>query len=328
MSYIELINRFWIIHEEYAFSPESVALYFYLLKINNTLSWKASFRRNNAKIQADLSIHRKKLLEAKKELADSGLIDFSSSKTNGNVTYSICRNKLNPNEVTNNDPKVVANMVAKEVTNNDPKVVANMVAKEVANNDPKVVANMVAKEVANNDPKVVANMVAKEVANNSPKVVANMVAKVGSLKLDIDKEIDIDKKKEKKKSFSLEKENVNSIDSLPKTREKKKVSKKKKVETKLEGEWKTIMNRFIEHRLLLGSPIKTSQGMAARERKLLSTSGGNLQKAKKILNQTIENEWKDFYPLKHSSNESYNANSSTNQQIINATAKHSEEEAL
>ncbi|MCT4672714.1 MAG: hypothetical protein N4A37_05645, partial [Prolixibacteraceae bacterium] len=85
MSYIELINRFWIIHEEYAFSPESVALYFYLLKINNTLSWKASFRRNNAKIQADLSIHRKKLLEAKKELADSGLIDFSSSKTNGNV---------------------------------------------------------------------------------------------------------------------------------------------------------------------------------------------------------------------------------------------------
>jgi hypothetical protein len=280
MSYIELINRFWIIHEEYAFSPESVALYFYLLKINNTLSWKASFRRNNAKIQADLSIHRKKLLEAKKELADSGLIDFSSSKTNGNVTYSICRNKLNPNEVTNNDPKVVANMVAKEV------------------------------------------------ANNSPKVVANMVAKVGSLKLDIDKEIDIDKKKEKKKSFSLEKENVNSIDSLPKTREKKKVSKKKKVETKLEGEWKTIMNRFIEHRLLLGSPIKTSQGMAARERKLLSTSGGNLQKAKKILNQTIENEWKDFYPLKHSSNESYNANSSTNQQIINATAKHSEEEAL
>jgi hypothetical protein len=219
-------------------------------------------------------------------------------------------------------------MVAKEVANNDPKVVANMVAKEVANNDPKVVANMVAKEVANNDPKVVANMVAKEVANNSPKVVANMVAKVGSLKLDIDKEIDIDKKKEKKKSFSLEKENVNSIDSLPKTREKKKVSKKKKVETKLEGEWKTIMNRFIEHRLLLGSPIKTSQGMAARERKLLSTSGGNLQKAKKILNQTIENEWKDFYPLKHSSNESYNANSSTNQQIINATAKHSEEEAL
>ncbi|QZE15373.1 hypothetical protein K4L44_05940 [Halosquirtibacter laminarini] len=286
MSYIELINRFWILHEEVGFSTTAVALYFYLLKVNNALSWKSSFKRNNAKTQADLTVHRKKLLEAKKELANAGLISFTTSKTNGNVTYTILKNNLTIEEST------------KEVTNQ----VAKTIAKEVT----------------------------KHATKSNPKEGTKEVAKVVALKLDIDKEEDkdIDKNKETKKAGSFEKSSSGTKISSAKTKTKKKVAPKKKVETSLEGEWAALMNRFLEHRLLLGSPIKTPQGIKARENRLLQLSNNDLQLAKKILNQTIENEWKDFYPLKNGGYENNRSAVSANQPIVNATANHTEEEAL
>jgi hypothetical protein len=50
MNYIKLINDFWTSHELHSFRTNEIALFFYLVKINNQLSWKESFERNNRKI--------------------------------------------------------------------------------------------------------------------------------------------------------------------------------------------------------------------------------------------------------------------------------------
>lgn len=90
MNYIELINRFWSVHEEYCFTTCEIAVYFYLLKVNNICNWKQSFKRNNAKIQADLGIKDRRTLEnARNRLKQSGLIDYQKKATNPNVTYSL-----------------------------------------------------------------------------------------------------------------------------------------------------------------------------------------------------------------------------------------------
>ena len=89
MTYIELINNFWTSNEEEAFRTTDVALYFYLLKVNNDCSWKASFKRNNRKVEADLSISFNTLKEARNRLKIAGLIDFKTKTGSSEATYSI-----------------------------------------------------------------------------------------------------------------------------------------------------------------------------------------------------------------------------------------------
>lgn len=89
MNYIELINKFWQIHEEHSFSPTEIALFFYLLKINNQCSWNESFKRNNSKIEADLGISFNTLKNARNKLQQSFVIRFSTQNGSPNVTYSI-----------------------------------------------------------------------------------------------------------------------------------------------------------------------------------------------------------------------------------------------
>ena len=90
MNYIELINRFWLAHEENCFSTCEIALYFYLLKVNNICNWVEFFKRNNSKIMADLGIKDRRTLEnARNRLKQAGLIDYQKKNTNPNVTYSL-----------------------------------------------------------------------------------------------------------------------------------------------------------------------------------------------------------------------------------------------
>lgn len=90
MNYIELINRFWVVHEENCFTTCEIAIYFYLLKVNNASNWIQFFKRNNAKIMADLGIKDRRTLEnARNRLKQSGLIDYQKKSTNPNVTYSL-----------------------------------------------------------------------------------------------------------------------------------------------------------------------------------------------------------------------------------------------
>ena len=88
--YITLINNFWLLSEEHDFRPIDIALYFYLLKIANSLSWKPSFRRNNMEIMAKLGISsRNTLYDTRNRLKMAGLIDYQSYNGKPFSTYSI-----------------------------------------------------------------------------------------------------------------------------------------------------------------------------------------------------------------------------------------------
>jgi hypothetical protein len=90
MNYILLIKQLWRIQESENLSIPEIALYFYLLEISNKLKWRNPFKRNNAKIQADLGIKSfDKLSDIRKRLRDVGLIDFETQNGDANVVYRL-----------------------------------------------------------------------------------------------------------------------------------------------------------------------------------------------------------------------------------------------
>lgn len=89
MKYIDIINNFWLVNDEHSFQPTAVALYFYLLKINNRCYWRESFKHNNKKIEATLDISYKSLSNARNQLKQAGLIKFKTQNGNPNTTYSL-----------------------------------------------------------------------------------------------------------------------------------------------------------------------------------------------------------------------------------------------
>lgn len=89
MNYIELINRFWILHEEYSFRPAEISLYFYLLKVNNSCGWKPRFRHRNLKIESALDISFAVLKQARTHLAEAGLIEYVSTQGVSDVVYKL-----------------------------------------------------------------------------------------------------------------------------------------------------------------------------------------------------------------------------------------------
>lgn len=90
MNYLHQIKQFWLIQESENLSVFEIALYFYLLEISNKLTWRNPFKRNNAKIQADLGIKSyDKLSDMRKRLRDVGLIDFETLNGHANVVYRL-----------------------------------------------------------------------------------------------------------------------------------------------------------------------------------------------------------------------------------------------
>ena len=89
MSYIKLINGFWVSHERNTFNCTEIALFFYLLKICNLCHWPDSIKRNNTKIQADLCISHPTLSKARNRLKQAGIIDFKTTNGSSNVSYTL-----------------------------------------------------------------------------------------------------------------------------------------------------------------------------------------------------------------------------------------------
>lgn len=54
VTYIGLINRFWRLDETYQFSTSETRVYFYLLKVANTLAWPAIFKHSDVRAAAAL----------------------------------------------------------------------------------------------------------------------------------------------------------------------------------------------------------------------------------------------------------------------------------
>ncbi|MDL2290291.1 hypothetical protein LJB95_02685 [Paludibacteraceae bacterium OttesenSCG-928-F17] len=91
MNYIELIRTFWRLHEEHSFSTAEIALYLYLVEVSNICRWKNPFKRNNAKIQADLNISYNILKNARNKLQQAGLITYQTRNGSPNVTYILAQ---------------------------------------------------------------------------------------------------------------------------------------------------------------------------------------------------------------------------------------------
>lgn len=111
MNYIDQIKGFWRSHDVETYPTNVIALYFYLLEVNNKTSWSVSFKRNNSKICADLGISYPTLNNSRNRLKQSGIIDFKTQNGNANVTYTLKKFLKVTDEVTNEVTDEVTNEV-------------------------------------------------------------------------------------------------------------------------------------------------------------------------------------------------------------------------
>ena len=76
VTYIGLINRFWRLDETYQFSTSETRVYFYLLKVANTLAWPATFKHSDVRAAAACGVSLPVFKAARKALAEAGLIQY------------------------------------------------------------------------------------------------------------------------------------------------------------------------------------------------------------------------------------------------------------
>ena len=115
MTYIELINNFWELDEDWQFTCCETRLYFYLLKTANRLGWVDSWTRSDAKVSSDVGVSVNSMKTVRNRLVQAGLIEFKSGG-NGQrdkTRYIVrCQNlipklqpKHEPNLIPNREPK-------------------------------------------------------------------------------------------------------------------------------------------------------------------------------------------------------------------------------
>ncbi len=116
MNYIELINWFWTCDEVHSFDAKETRLYFYLLKVANSLHWQESFWHSDSKTAGNVGFTVNTLKSARNKLKNTGLIDF---KNGGNGYGDKSRYQiLTPNSY----PKVEPRLIPKPQPNMQPKV--------------------------------------------------------------------------------------------------------------------------------------------------------------------------------------------------------------
>lgn len=93
MNYLELINKFWTCNNELPIGCNATALYFYLLKVCNSLGWRDTFKHSDRYIALQLGVSINTVRNSKNKLKQLGLIDFkspekSSRGVDGSTRYS------------------------------------------------------------------------------------------------------------------------------------------------------------------------------------------------------------------------------------------------
>lgn len=78
MTYIELINKFWSLDEDWEFTCCETRLYFYLLKTANRLGWVDSWTHSDTKVSSDVGVSVNSMKSARNRLVQAGLITFKS----------------------------------------------------------------------------------------------------------------------------------------------------------------------------------------------------------------------------------------------------------
>lgn len=115
MNYIELIKQFWQCNNEIPIGCNATALYFYLLKVCNSLGWKETFKHSDRHISIQLGISINTVRTAKNKLKQLGLIDFKSPEKaskglDGSTRYTI-QTISNSDSVPDTDVNTVADSV-------------------------------------------------------------------------------------------------------------------------------------------------------------------------------------------------------------------------
>ena len=98
MTYIELINWFWSLDEDWEFTCCETRLYFYLLKTANRLGWADSWTRSDTKVSSDVGVSVNSMKSARNRLVKAGLITFKSGRKGrrNNGRYQISYQNLTP----------------------------------------------------------------------------------------------------------------------------------------------------------------------------------------------------------------------------------------
>lgn len=99
MTYIELVNRFWVLNQVKAFSSIDVAVYFLLLNECNIRRWLNPFELQTRYLEYVFGISRKSIGEARNRLKQRGLIDFMEGKGKSPATYFIKDAEVNNREL-------------------------------------------------------------------------------------------------------------------------------------------------------------------------------------------------------------------------------------
>lgn len=111
MTYIELINNFWELDEDWQFTCCETRLYFYLLKTANRLGWVDSWTRSDAKVSSDVGVSVNSMKTARNRLVQAGLIEFKSGG-NGQrdkTRYIVRCQNLIPNDIPKHEPNLIPN---------------------------------------------------------------------------------------------------------------------------------------------------------------------------------------------------------------------------
>ncbi|RLJ31398.1 hypothetical protein CLU97_0816 [Chryseobacterium sp. 7] len=83
------MDHFWSMNEIHSFNSTEIALYMYLIRINDLCSWKESFKHNNSKIIAGIKVTFKTLANARNKLKQAGMIDFVTKNGASETLYSL-----------------------------------------------------------------------------------------------------------------------------------------------------------------------------------------------------------------------------------------------
>lgn len=109
MTYIDLINKFWDLDEDWEFTCCETRLYFYLLKTANRLGWVDSWTRSDTKVSSDVGVSVNSMKSARNRLVQAGLITFKSGGKGqrDKTRYQISYQNLTPKQQPKVEPKLI-----------------------------------------------------------------------------------------------------------------------------------------------------------------------------------------------------------------------------
>lgn len=278
MKYIDLINNFWQLHDVEVFPANSIALYFYLLDVNNKLLWKTSFKRNNSKICADLGMSKPTLNKSRNRLKQAGLIDFKTRNGDANVTYTCNQTFKNISQVNSEvSAKVSSEICSSSVYGKERQ---RYLLKKNNKKNKKIEDDSEIKKEIKNTTDSVSGLLPVSDEGEKRKKGAQKKEKITNEQA---------KQERKVKAFEPE---LPFKPKLPIEPERLKMPK----------DFEPIWEEWLEYRKSLKKKYSGIKWEQIAVNRLIKYSNGNAETARKIVNNSITNSWIGFFELRTKNN--------------------------